>query len=255
MLKDIFKFLVKATNQHGVHSPFVYQIVTQCIYAKTEKETATAIQNYRSELLKDKSTIQVNDLGSGSKKIKTHQRVVSQIAKNAGSSNKYACLLNRLVKYLKVTNALELGTSLGISSHAMVQANNIQLDTIEGCKQTLNVAKSKFEDSKVKDSIHCYQGDFSQILLKLLDTQEYDLIFFDGNHQKEPTLKYFEACLKNKHNDSVFIFDDIYWSKEMVSTWEHIKNHPEVTVTIDLFKWGMVFFRKEQQKEHFKIRF
>ena len=32
------------------------------------------------------------------------------------------------------------------------------------------------------------------------------------------------------------------------------ENHPEVKVTIDLFQWGMVFFRREQEKEHFTIR-
>ena len=35
---------------------------------------------------------------------------------------------------------------------------------------------------------------------------------------------------------------------------ELIKKHPKVTVTVDLFYFGIVFFRKEQAKEHFKIR-
>ncbi|HMQ44127.1 MAG TPA: class I SAM-dependent methyltransferase, partial [Mariniflexile sp.] len=60
--------------------------------------------------------------------------------------------------------------------------------------------------------------------------------------------------LQTAHNDSVFIFDDIYWSKPMTEAWETIKKHPKVTVTIDTFYWGIVFFRKEQLKEHFVIR-
>ncbi|MEC8831262.1 MAG: hypothetical protein VX772_02795, partial [Bacteroidota bacterium] len=28
------KFLGKSTNEHGVHSPFVFQYVTQCLYSK-----------------------------------------------------------------------------------------------------------------------------------------------------------------------------------------------------------------------------
>jgi hypothetical protein len=40
----------------------------------------------------------------------------------------------------------------------------------------------------------------------------------------------------------------------MEEAWETIKNHPKVTVTIDTFQWGLVFFRKEQPKEHFVIR-
>jgi len=40
----------------------------------------------------------------------------------------------------------------------------------------------------------------------------------------------------------------------MKSAWSEIKKHPKVTVTVDIFYWGIVFFRKEQEKEHFKIR-
>ena len=60
--------------------------------------------------------------------------------------------------------------------------------------------------------------------------------------------------LPKTHNDSIFIFDDINWSKGMQEAWNKIKAHPQVSVSIDTFFWGMVFFRKEQVKEHFKIR-
>jgi predicted O-methyltransferase YrrM len=80
------------------------------------------------------------------------------------------------------------------------------------------------------------------------------MIFFDGHHNKEATIQYFELLLPKAHNDSVFVFDDIYWSQEMTEAWEYIKNHSSVSVTVDCFYLGLVFFRKEQVKEHFKIR-
>jgi hypothetical protein len=55
-------------------------------------------------------------------------------------------------------------------------------------------------------------------------------------------------------NDSVWIINAIHGSKDMEDTWEIIKNHPKVTVTIDTFYLGFVFFRSEQKKEHFVIR-
>ena len=85
-------------------------------------------------------------------------------------------------------------------------------------------------------------------------THNPQLIYFDGNHQKEATLKYFEMLLPLAQNDSVFIFDDVHWSKGMEEAWEEIKAHPRVRVTIDSFFWGIVFFRQEQEKEHFTIR-
>ena len=60
--------------------------------------------------------------------------------------------------------------------------------------------------------------------------------------------------LKNVHNDSVIIFDDIYWSKDMTDAWWQIIANEKVTLSIDTFQWGMVFFRKEQPKQHFVIR-
>jgi hypothetical protein len=40
----------------------------------------------------------------------------------------------------------------------------------------------------------------------------------------------------------------------MEAAWEEIKTHPEVRVSIDTFFLGLVFFRKEQVKQHFTIR-
>jgi hypothetical protein len=52
----------------------------------------------------------------------------------------------------------------------------------------------------------------------------------------------------------VVILDDIYWSKEMTQAWEELKNHPKVTLSIDIFTKGILFFRKEHQdKAHFQI--
>lgn len=81
------------------------------------------------------------------------------------------------------------------------------------------------------------------------------MVLFDGNHQFEPTMAYFEQCLPYINNNTLFIFDDIYWSDEMKQAWTQIKAHPQVSVTIDLFKLGLVFFRKEQKKENFKLYF
>ena len=247
------KFLIKSTNQHGVHSPFVYNLITKCFYNKTNHEAYKVILNYRKELLKNTSSIKVTDLGAGSHVMKQKKRSISSMAKNAGSTTKRAKLLFRLTTYFKPKNILELGTSLGIATHAMSLANpNSNITSIEGCTNTSSFTKASFEKHKLQN-IDLITGDFKKVT-KELSTNSYDLIFFDGNHQKEATLNYFETLLQTVNNDSVFIFDDIYWSKSMTEAWEAIKQHPKVTVSIDTFFWGFVFFRKEQLKEHFSIR-
>ncbi|UJH92555.1 class I SAM-dependent methyltransferase [Antarcticibacterium sp. 1MA-6-2] len=288
-----------------------------------------------------------------SRVFKSNTRKVSAIAKNAGISKKRAILLNKLTSYLEIKNALELGTSVGISSASIAMENKVRLTTIEGCPETAKIAEEyfqKFELENIQLEVGSFEeffsgewrvesgksetgksgewrvesgksklekgesgewrvesedseltngesgmwkvesGESEAIKSKpktenieriskfqipnskqpisenrkhitdnrqpITDTRQptTDLIYFDGNHQKEATLEYFHKLLPLAHNDSVFIFDDIHWSKGMEEAWEEIKNHPEVRVTIDSFFWGMVFFRREQEKEHFIIR-
>ncbi|MDO7172747.1 O-methyltransferase [Mariniflexile sp. AS56] len=252
-IKSYLKFLLKSSNEHGVHSPFVYNLVTKCFYDHSTYEAYKNIETYKENLLQIKTKITVTDLGAGSTVIKENQRNISEITKNAGSTNKRAKLLYRLSSYFNFETILELGTSLGIATHAMrLGAPNSKITTIEGCPVISEYTRTNFERLQL-ENINLKTGDFKDILRKET-SNKYDLVFFDGNHQKEATLHYFETLLNTVHNDSVFIFDDIYWSEGMTQAWETIKQHPRVTVTIDTFFWGFVFFRKEQVKEHFTIR-
>ena len=247
------KFLSKSSNQHGVHSPFVYHLITKCFYNKSKLEAYPLFSNYKNSLLKNKNIIKVTDLGAGSIAMKQQERSVSSMAKNAGTTTNRAKLLFRVVSYFKCHTILELGTSLGIATHAMSLANpEASITTIEGCPHISEFTKNNFEKHQL-NNVNLITGHFNDEIKKLT-SNKYDLIFFDGNHQKEATLNYFETLLQTAHNDSVFIFDDIYWSKNMTQAWEIIKNHPKVTVTIDTFYWGFVFFRKEQVNEHFVVR-
>lgn len=255
-----FKFLWRSTNQHGVHSPFVYNLVTRCFYDRKEYEAYKIIQNYRNRLLKNHKSIRVKDFGAGSRIFSSEERKISAIAKNSGITSKRARLLYRIVTYLKVKNVLELGTSLGIGSMAIAAKKQVQLTTLEGCPATAKVAGDYFAEFGMKN-IQLIVGEFEEILPELKKKRTgipadpaIDLIYFDGNHQKEATLAYFEELLPLIHNDSVFIFDDIHWSADMEEAWTDIKNHPRVKVSIDTFYWGLVFFRREQEKEHFVIR-
>ncbi|MDN3666444.1 O-methyltransferase [Algibacter miyuki] len=252
-ITQYFKFLLKSTNEHGVHSPFVFDLITKCFYDKKKYPDYNALLNYTSTLLKNTESIEVTDLGAGSQLMKQQNRSIASMAKNAGSTNKRAKLLYRLTAYFKPENILELGTSLGIATTAMhLGHRQAKITTIEGCPNIANFTKQNFEQLGYKN-ISVITGDFNTEIKKL-KLQTYDLIFFDGNHQKEATLQYFELLLDTAHNDSVFIFDDIYWSPGMTEAWNTIKKHPKVTVTIDTFFWGFVFFRKEQVREDFVIR-
>jgi len=252
-IQSYIKFIAKSTNAHGVHSPFVYNLITKCFYDKTRFKAYQTIKDYRQQLYQNNATISVTDFGAGSRVFKSNQRAISKIAKNAGISNKRAKLLYRIITYFKSENALELGTSVGIATTALSLGNpKGSVTTVEGCPETAKIANQQFEKFEL-NNIALKVSNF-ETELETLKHHVFDLIYIDGNHQKEATLHYFETLLNSVHNNTVIIFDDIHWSQPMTEAWEQIKQHPKVTVTIDTFFWGFVFFRKEQEKEHFSIR-
>ncbi len=162
-------------------------------------------------------------------------------------------MLFRISNYFQPKETLELGTSLGLATVALALGNTGgQVTTIEGCPNTAKKAKAQWEKFQLKN-ILLQQTTFEGFFEK--DTShKYDLIYVDGNHDKEKTLQYFQLLLKKVHNDSLIIFDDIYWSKEMTQAWQEIIKNDTVTVSIDTFYWGIVFFRREQRKQHFVLR-
>lgn len=265
---DYFRYRAKAKTKYDIHSPFVFDLVTKVIHDKRPRPAYAEIEKLRGELLKDETIIHIKDLGAGSQKNNSSQRKVKEICRNAAKNKKYAQLLYRLAEHFQPSLIIELGTSLGISTLYLAKAVPFAtVITLEGCPETAAIAKKNFDKSG-HGNIELVVDNFDQSLPQILTNHKQQttnpvvspaepnkLFFLDGNHRKEPTLRYFEQCLSVSNNESIFIFDDIHWSGEMEKAWHTIKKHPSVTVTIDLFQLGIVFLRKEQAKEDFVIRF
>ncbi len=269
IFKSYLKFIWNSTNAHGVHSPFVFNLVQKCFYDKTNYPEYSALEKYRNSLLQNKNTIEVTDFGAGSRVFKSNTRAINDIAKNAGISKEKAKLLFRIINYFQPKNILEIGTSLGLATSALALNNFSKVTTLEGCPNTMTIAKNQLQLQLPEFSrkINFINTEFTSYLkieqpitvnrqqtTKDLQPTTYNLIFFDGNHSKKATLEYFELLLPTIDNETVWIFDDIHWSAEMEEAWEIIKKHPKVTVTVDTFQWGLVFFRSEQVKENFNVR-
>ena len=254
-IKSYIKFLWNSKNEHGVHSPFVYHLVSQCFYDKKIYSEYKILKNYRKSLLENKNSVQVTDFGAGSKIFKNNTRQIAKIAKTAGISKKRAELLFRITRYFQPENMLEIGTSLGLATTSLSLGNpKSKIVTLEGCPNTAFQCQLQLQKFKI-NNVNLIVTEFSSYF-KINDQQSTinNLIYFDGNHSKKATLEYFELLISTVTNDSVWIFNDIHWSSEMEEAWGIIKNHEKVKVTIDTFQWGIVFFRIEQEKEHFEIR-
>lgn len=253
------KYWLTASNGkgHGVHSPFVYDFINNVLNDKREFDSFHFIENIRAELKDNHKEINVPDFGAGSRMQLNNKRKISAIAKSSLKPKKFSQLLFRIVHYYKPQSILELGTSLGVTTSYLSVANpSSQIITMEGAPEVAAVAKNNFNQLHLSN-IKVIEGNFDDNLpLVISELSSVDFVFIDGNHRKEPTLNYFYELLRITERTTILVFDDIHWSREMEAAWEEIKAHPSVTLTIDLFFIGLVFFRIEQKvKEDFVIQF
>ncbi|WP_199135982.1 O-methyltransferase [Pedobacter sp. ASV12] len=253
---DYLKHRLTAKSRHGTHSPFVYKLADEVIYDFSAKEAYKRIEALRKKLLHDDRSITVTDLGAGSYLNKNRTKKISQIAKNALKSPSLAQLIYRLAANQQAQSLIELGTCLGVTTAYLSKAKpNAQVLTIEGCPQTALIAEQNFNELGL-DNVELQVGNFNDLLPEAIaKADRLDFVYIDGNHTEEATLNYFNWCLPKLHENSLLIFDDIYWSQGMKNAWATIQNHPDVTVTVDLFWIGLVYFRKGQAKEHFKLKY
>lgn len=171
------KFLLTSTNQHGVHSPFVYKLVTQCLYKKSRRYfTFKALKRYR--------------------------------------------IIDNLIHYFKPKNALLIGADDGCETLFLNQ--NMDTDRI--------------------DNIQNLTTDLSE---------KYDIIFIESPELIDKRLN---EIIKFMKNDSAMILNNLSSLNKNISLFEKIKQNKQVTVTINCFILGLVFIRREQNKQHFNIR-
>jgi len=252
-------YLLTSSNSkgHGMHSPFVFDFIINVMNDKSVYPDYKKNENIRQQLLQNKNTIEVEDFGAGSGVIKTNTRRIDKIAASSLKPKKYAQLLYRIIKYYQPQQILEIGTSLGITTAYLATANsNSLVTTHEGATSIAKIAAETFNEL-LASNIQLKRGDFSQTLPgTIAELNCIDFAFIDGNHKRNPTWQYFEMLLTKSNENSIFVFDDIHWSEDMERVWEEIKLHPSVTLSIDLFFIGIVFFKKDfKVKQHFTIRF
>jgi len=255
LIFSYLNYLIFSKSRHGTHSPFVYSFLEKILYDKEQYIAYHHIELIRESLMKSNTVISIQDFGASGKTVKKAR--INTLAAASSKSPKYGRLLHRICKVSQPRIGIELGTNFGISTLYQIAAlNDGVLHTVEGSSKLCKIAQYHYEKTGLTDRVVQHQGNFDTVLPQLLNELPYvDYAFIDGNHRKDATLNYFEQLLSKCHDSSILVFDDIRWSSGMEEAWEIIKNHPAVTVSIDLFAMGIVFFRKEQVKENFVIRF
>jgi predicted O-methyltransferase YrrM len=241
---------------HGIHSPFVFDIVSRVFRNKKDTAEVVLIENVRKRLERDNRKIEVNDLGTGCAGEENIPRKVSEIVRTSAVPKKFGILLSNMANEFGRQLIIEFGTSLGISTMYMSSGcSGTSLVTMEGSSALAEIAKANFIEAGIAN-IRVLTGSFEEKLDEIvLMGIRPGLVFIDGNHRKKPTVEYFEKIAKISDSDTVVIIDDINYSAEMNDAWILIKEHEKVSVTIDIFRMGIVFFRNGTGRQNYVIRY
>jgi predicted O-methyltransferase YrrM len=258
MIADYLHYIYHSHNLHGVHSPFVYDMNVNVLNRRPHPLQLRTIDTYREGLRNSNVLLEVDDPGSGSRVLKNRVRKVGDIHRKASINRRLGEILFNMVRYYRPKRILELGTCLGVGTATLGKAadSDTQITTIEGSRSLYDFTKSYYSEQTMPENVRFIRGDFDEVLPGILSAMpEVDLAVVDGNHTYEATLRYFEMFKPKMHSESVLIFDDIYWSEGMKKAWGEIKKDPSVKCTVDIFRWGIVLFRSQMQKEDFVLRF
>jgi predicted O-methyltransferase YrrM len=251
-------YLLNSSNGrgYGTHSPFVYDFIKNVLNDRTAYPEYQQVEGLRKKLLADNTPVPFKEFGAGSKNSGL-SRSVSSIVRRSAKNAKYGQLLFRIVRRHQPHYVLELGTSLGISTAYLAAADKSSVVvTGEGNDAVADLARRNLSSLDLGD-VRVVTGHFDNTLPEMISQLPHvDLAFVDGNHRRQPTLNYFRELLKKSGPDSIIIFDDIHWSREMETAWAEIRRHESVRLSIDLFFLGIIFFRPEfRTSQHFTIRF
>jgi predicted O-methyltransferase YrrM len=249
-------FLSRHRKGHGIHSPFIYNLVSRVFRKKIDPSFIFKIEDVRQKMISDNRIISVKDLGSRSGSSETNLRKVSVIARYSAVPVKYGKLLSNMAAEFGHPLIIELGTSLGISAmYLAASCPGTVVCTIEGCPATADIARQNFIEAGFKN-IMVLEGPFDEVLPGFATIGvKPGLVFIDGNHRKEPVLNYFNQIAKLSDNKTVIIIDDINYSKEMAEAWDIIKLHEKVSVSVDVFRMGILFFREGINHNNYRIRY
>ncbi len=257
-LGEFSRYILKAKSKYRVHSPFVYGLYTSVILDRKKYPEYEKVERIRKHLLQQKSLLETTDFGAAGSPhgYRTRFRQVRDVTRRSSVSPRYGQLIHRLVKHFRPDEIFEIGTAMGISTLYMATAApQSRITTLEGCAVIANGASESFKKSN-RTNIRQIVGAFETTLPKAIaEFDKIDFVFLDGNHRQKATIDYFRQVLPKLHDGSIVVIDDIHWSKGMCRAWKEIISMPEVIVSIDLFRTGLLFFRQDVSPEDHILRF
>lgn len=255
----LFRYLVKYILQQisGTEKPEEESFYAGFHYHVLKNGTQPPgwIEAARINLYNNKNLLRVNSFGAGSRQGRKSQ-TVGAMARTVSIPFRHGALLYRMAKHYKPAKIIELGTAMGISTLYLAAGNpEAAIVTVEGNPQLASLAMENFRIHN-SEKIRLVNKPFDEVIDQLAEEAGAGtLIYIDGNHTCEATLRYYRAFTADASTNMILVFDDINWSEGMMDAWNHIRNSIRQGVIIDLFHLGIVFYGTGMEKKEYRVRY
>ncbi len=237
-------------DEHSIHSPFFFDFYSKNV-AQTRSQNIPQLEKLRDTLLEDQTLLSIEDFGSGGNGQGPSQRSISAVAHTSLTPARVALFYLDVMQYVKARKAIELGTSLGVTSLYLASTKDVELYTFEGSHALCNVAQTNFEWAE-KKNIQLIEGNIDVTLTRFLQQPtKIDFVLMDANHLYTPTLRYYHQLVMRMSDKGVIIVDDIHRSPEMEKAWHEMRTDTLIYGSIDLYRCGILFFDTNLNKQHF----
>lgn len=244
-LRSAARYAWRADTIYDIHAPLAYAFLGEVIEDRRHFYVHDDIEALRRRYASDDTLIELDDAGAGSQVRTARRSRVRDIASGSATPARLGRYLTSLVDWRGARRVLELGSNLGIGSCYLAAGMPFggRLVTIDADPGMAAYAKTGLAQTVPLARADVVTGTFAERLPAALETLgRVDVAFVDGHHAEGPTKAYFEHIRAYCHADTVLVFDDIHWSSGMEAAWAWIREQPGVSLTLDLYRWGVVFF-------------
>lgn len=234
---DYLSYVFQSTNRHGIHSPFVYSFADLVLYKPNKP--IESIEYQRTQMIQSNSDF--------------FGKSLSQFTDEYTLNSKYTSLLYRISQWYKFNKIREWGLSTGIETNYLLYPLLVELKkpvSYEYRYKSINQVKKLTNENLIKN----YPNEVNSI-----DWSEINngacLEFINFTESSDEVWNAIEELKNTPLDNTVVIISNIRHTDEHFITWRQICNMEEFTVSIELFRLGILYFRRGQVKEHFSIRY